>query len=391
MSRSSDDFGFESVDLDWLRAKPGQKWHKVSPLLAAWVADMDFAPAPVIVDHLRSILDSGDLGYPVRDDKRRMRSVGAFAAWMGSRHGWTIDTDHVREWNDVVQAVQAILHVATSPGDGVIVHAPAYPPFFEAIEQTRCRLVSVPAVVDGDTVTFDVDDLERRLATEPARVLLLCNPQNPTGRVFTRDELSRLVELADRHDLLIISDEIHADLVYDDHRHIPIASLPGATHRTVTITSASKSFNLAGLRYAVSLCGADWVEQRLAALPDHLFGATNIMGAEAAWAAWTNGSEWLEAVRLHLERLRDVTVSLVREHLPGVTVHRPEATYLAWLDCTALPIADDPREAFRAAGLEVSPGTSFGPGGHGHVRLNFATSSHVMETIVRAMADAVAR
>ncbi len=391
MSRPLDQFGFDSVDLEWLRTKPGQKWHKVSPLLAAWVADMDFAPAPAIVDHLRAVLDSGDVGYPVRDDKRRMRSVDAFAAWMGSRHGWTIDTDRIREWNDVVQAVQAVLHVATSPGDGVIVHTPAYPPFFEAIEQTKCRLVSLPAAIDGDTISFDVDDLERRLATETARVLLLCNPQNPTGRVFTRDELSRLIDLAERHDLLIISDEIHADLVYDDRRHIPIASLPGAAHRTVTITSASKSFNLAGLRYAVSHCGADWVEERLTSLPDHLFGATNIMGAEAAWAAWTNGAEWLDAVRAHLGRLRDLTINLVREHLPGVNAHRPEATYLAWLDCSALPIANDPREAFRAVGVELSPGTSFGPGGDGHARLNFATSSHVMETIVRSMAGAVVR
>ena len=224
MSNPHDPFGFDAVDLEWLRAKPGQKWHKVSPLLAAWVADMDFAPAPVILDHLRSVIDSGDLGYPVRDEKRRMRSVGAFAAWMGARHGWTIDTDRVREWNDVVQAVQAVLHVATSPGDGVIVHTPAYPPFFEAIDQTACRLVPVPAHIDGDTVTFDIDDLERRLTTESARVLLLCNPQNPTGRVFTRDELIRLVDLAERHDLLIISDEIHADLVFDDHVHVPIAA-----------------------------------------------------------------------------------------------------------------------------------------------------------------------
>lgn len=391
MSGVHDKFGLESVDLEWLRAKPGQKWHKVSPLLAAWVADMDFAPAPVIVDHLRAVLDSGDVGYPVRDEKRRMRSVEAFAAWMGSQHGWSLETDRVREWNDVVQAVQAILHVATSPGDGVIVHTPAYPPFFEAIEQTKCRLVPLPAVIDGDTVSFDVDDLERQLVPGATRVLLLCNPQNPTGRVFTRSELSHLVELAERHDLLIISDEIHADLIFDDHEHVPIASLPGAAHRTVTITSASKSFNLAGLRYAVSHCGADWVEERLSSLPDHLFGATNIMGAEAAWAAWTNGTEWLDAVVAHLEQMRDLTVDLVRSQLPGVHVHRPDATYLAWLDCSALPIADDPREAFRTAGVELSPGTSFGPGGHGHVRLNFATSSHVMETIVRVMADAVVR
>ena len=309
---------------------------------------------------------------------------------MQSRHDWSIDTDRVREWNDVVQAVQAILHVATAPGEGVIVHTPAYPPFFEAIEQTHCRLASLPARIDGDTVMFDHDALETTITQTNARVLLLCNPQNPTGHVFTRDELEHLVRLAVTHDLLIISDEIHADLVWDSRRHIPIASLDGAADRTVTITSASKSFNLAGLRYAVSHCGADWVEERLAALPDHLFGATNIMGAEAAWAAWTHGSAWLDAVVEHLERMRDLTVDMVRTEMPGVVVNRPEATYLAWLDCSRLGW-DDPQEVFRTAGVEVSPGTSFGPGGDGHVRLNFATSPHVMETIIRSMAGAVAR
>lgn len=391
MNSERDPFGFESVDLDWLRAKPGQKWHDVSPLLAAWVADMDFAPAPVVVEHLAALVDSRDFGYPVRDEKRRMRAVGAFCTWSASRHGWSIEPDRVREWNDVVQAVQAVLHVATSPGDGVVVHTPAYPPFFEAITQTNCRLVPVPALIDGDSVQFDHDDLERRLQSEPARVLLLCNPQNPTGRVFARRELEHLVAIAERHDLLIISDEIHADLVHDNLVHVPIASVGGAGQRTVTVTSASKSFNLAGLRYAVSHCGADWVEERLSALPDHLFGATNIMGAEAAWAAWTNGGEWLDAIRSHLGAMRDVTVDLVRRNLPGVRVHRPEATYLAWLDCSALPWADDPREAFRRAGVEVSAGTAFGPGGEGHVRLNFATSSRVIATIVGTMAGAVSR
>jgi cystathionine beta-lyase len=382
-------FDFESLTLEWLRTKPGQKWAKVSPLLAAWVADMDFAPAPAIVAHLRSVLDSGDVGYSVRDEKRRTRAVTAFAGWMQSRHDWRIDTDRVREWNDVVQAIQAVLHVATSPGDGVIVHTPAYPPFFEAIEQTHCRLVPVHAHIEGDRVTFDHDALERQIAETGARVLLLCNPQNPTGRVFTRDELEHVVRLAVTHDLLIISDEIHADLVWDSRRHIPIASLNGAADRTVTITSASKSFNLAGLRYAVSHCGADWVEDRLAALPDHLFGATNIMGAEAAWAAWTHGAPWLDAAVAHLEHMRDLTVDLIRDQLPGVVVNRPEATYLAWLDCSHLGWSD-PREVFRTAGVEVSPGTSFGPGGDGHVRLNFATSSAVIEEIVRSMAGAVA-
>lgn len=383
-------YDFESLDPSWLRSKPGNKWRKHAPLLPAWVADMDFAPAPEITAHLRSILDGGDVGYPLRDAKNRMRAVDAFAAHMQSRHGWTIDTDLVREWNDVVQAVQAILHVSTSPGDGVVVHVPAYPPFFGAIEQTGCTLVPVPAEITDGRVAFDHDALDETLTNRPAKVLLLCNPHNPTGHVFTVDELSRLVEIATRHDLLIVSDEIHADLLHDGRRHVPIAVLEGAHDRTVTVTSASKSFNLAGLRYAVTHCGAASVAEGWARLPDHLFGATNIMGAEAAWAAWTHSSAWLDDVVAHLGAMRDLAVDLVAEHLDGVRVHRPDATYLAWLDCRDTPIATDPYAAFRAAGVETSDGHGFGPGGEGHVRLNFATSSRMLDEIVTTMARALA-
>jgi cystathionine beta-lyase len=266
---------------------------------------------------------------------------------------------------------------------------PAYPPFFDAIEQTGCRPVAAPARIDGDTVVFDHDELERTVAREGAKVMILCNPQNPTGHVFTGDELVRLAEIAVRHDLLVISDEIHADIVFDGRRHIPFATVPGAADRTVTVTSASKSFNLAGLRYAVTHCGAGWVEERFDALPHHLFGATNIFGAEAAWAAWTLGAPWFGAVRAHLEEMRDSAVELVRERLPGVAVHRPDATYLAWLDCTHTPVATDPHAAFAAAGVETSAGTGFGPGGEGHVRLNFATSPAVLTRIIDTMATAL--
>ena len=384
-----DAYDFGSVDEAWLRGKPGRKWHHVTPRLAAWVADMDFRPAPAITAHLQSILEGGDVGYPERDEKNRMRAVDAFVGWMEQRHGWSPDPDGIREWNDVVQAVQAVLHVATKPGDGVVLHVPAYPPFFDAIEQTGCRPVYAPAHIDGDSVTFDHDELERTVSREGAKVMILCNPQNPTGHVFTRGELERLVEIAERHDLLVISDEIHADIVFDGRTHIPFASVPGAAPRTITVTSASKSFNLAGLRYAVTHCGAGWVEERFAALPHHLFGATNIFGAEAAWAAWTTGAPWFDAVRTHLEHMRDTTVDLVRTSLPGVTVHRPDATYLAWLDCSNTAIAPDPHAAFAAAGVETSPGTGFGPGGDGHVRLNFATSPAVLGRIIETMAKAL--
>lgn len=382
------EYDFASLDRAWLESKTGNKWRKHAPLLPAWVADMDFAPAPEITAHLTSILHLGDLGYPVRDANNRMRAAEAFVAHMERRHDWRPDIDHVREWNDVVQAIQAILHVATTPGDGVVVHVPAYPPFFGAIHQTGCRLVPVHARIESGRVAFDHDELDARLVRERAKVLILCNPQNPTGHVFTRDELTRIVQIAERHDLIIVSDEIHADLVYDGLRHIPIASIDGAAERTVTVTSASKSFNLAGLRYAVTHCGASDVRDGWTRLPDHLFGATNIMGAEAAWAAWMHATKWLDAVVAHLGRMRDLTVSLVEAQLPGVRVHRPDATYLAWLDCTDTAIADDPQAAFREAGVETSDGRTFGPGGDGHVRLNFATSPAILDEIVASMSRA---
>ena len=382
-------FDFESLSEEWLRSKPGRKWHHAAPRLAAWVADMDYPPAPAILEHLRTILDSGDIGYPERGETGRMRSVDAFVRRMQERHSWSIRAEDVREWNDVVQSIQAFLSVITAPGDRVIVHTPAYPPFFNAIEQTGCELLPVPAAIVGDDVSFDHDRLDDELSRHPAKVLLLCNPQNPTGRVFTRSELEQLLAIAERHDLVIISDEIHCDIVFDGRLHIPMATIPGAAARTITLNSASKSFNIAGLHYAVSHCGVPWVEERLAAKPDHLFGAANIMGAEGAWAAWTMGDEWFAAVRAHLEKMRGVAVDLVRSHLPGVKIHVPQATYLVWLDCSDTKIAADPYTAFQAAGVEVSDGTNFGPGGEGHVRLNFATSTSMLDRIVSSMSAAL--
>ena len=390
-------FDFESIDEAWLRAKPGQKWHFASPRLAAWVADMDFRPAPVILDHLRSLLDGGDIGYPDRKALGKSRTTLAFVDRMQQLYDWSIDVGDVREWNDVVQSIQAFLHVICTPGDRIITHTPAYPPFFSAITQANCEIVPVPAHISGDTVTFDHDALDATLAATPAgvtnKVLLLCNPQNPTGHVFTRAELEHLVDIAKRHNLIIISDEIHSDLVYDNHRHIPIASIPGAADRTITLTSASKSFNIAGLHYSVSHCGVPDVEARLAALPDHLFGGEpNLMGAEAAWASWTMGEDWFTAVRAHLQTMRDTTIEMVREQLPRVTVHRPDATYLAWLDCRDTPIAADPHAAFAAAGVEVSSGVLFDPvggTGDGHVRFNFATSTAMLERLIGAMSGAL--
>lgn len=378
----ADPFGLRGLDVDLLRRRPGAKWHRPGGRLAAWVADMDFPVAPSIRDALSALLDpdTGDLGYP--DWPRPVRSPlpELFAARLADRYGWRPGVGRVVELADVVQGVQMAVHHLTRPGDGVVLHTPAYPPFFAAIEGLGRRVVRV-------SWPFDPDRTAAAMADPSARLLLLCHPHNPTGHVFARAELEQLGELACRHDVTIVSDEIHADLVHAPHEHLPFAALGAEVERrTVTVTSASKAFNLAGLRWAGMHAGSDRMWAALQALPDHYLGAPNLPAVVATEAAWTEGAEWLAAVLEVLDENRWALVDLLATHLPEVGYRVPDATYLAWLDCRRLGGGDDPSVEFARRGVELSPGPTFGHEGAGHVRLNLATSPAVLGHIVTAMA-----
>jgi cysteine-S-conjugate beta-lyase len=386
---AASDFGFDDVDVDWLRAKSGVKWHQHPERLNAWVADMDFPTAPMILDALAQRVASADLGYADWGYPRpQSPACAAFARRAESRYQWRIDPAEVRDFCDVVQAVQVSLHLATVPGDGVVLHTPSYPPLWRTLRDMGRRQIDVPARHDAAGVHFDYDELERRLQHEQAKVLLLCHPHNPTGHRFAIDELARMVAIADKFDLLIISDEIHADLTYHA-THVPIASIVGAAERTVTVHSASKAFNLAGMRHAVAHVGPESLRAALGELPDHFLGAINLMAAEATVAAWEHGDEWLDAVVAHLDRNRSLLADLVAQFLPEVRYHPPAATYLAWLDCAELGLGSEPVQAFREVGVELSDGNDFGPLGAGHVRVNFATSRDILVRIVTTMASAL--
>ncbi len=381
-------FDFDSVSLEWLRAKPGAKWHRTPGAIAAWVADMDFAPPPVVVSAMQSVVAGGDLGYP---DWRHITggspATDVFVSRCAARYRWHIDEADTMELNDVVQGIQIVLHLCTQPGDGVVVHTPAYPPFLHSVQDSGRRVVPVPAQRSAGSPTgwaFDHEALAAELTASPAKVLLLCHPHNPTGHVFSEAELRSLAALAERHDLLIISDEIPADLTYAPAVHQPMALF--APERTVSIHAPSKAFNLAGLRYAIMHIGSASVRERLAAVPGHLFGATNLMGAVAAEAAWREGDEWLAALMAHLDAQRSLLASLLARHLPSVGYVPPAATYLAWLDCRSLGWGDDPAELFLERGVRLSEGPNFGPEGNGFARLNFASSSAVLRRVVAAMA-----
>jgi cystathionine beta-lyase len=381
--------GLDDLRLDALRAKRGEKWRLYGDdVIAAWVADMDFPVCYAVDRSLRGMLDRRDLGYPLNPRPQDLPAV--FAARMRERHGWDVDPHRVEVMTDVVQGLYTALHVYSEPGDGVVVQPPIYRPFLLAVRDMGRRLIENPLVRGERGYAIDFDAL-RGAVDGGTRVLLLCHPHNPTGRVFTREEARTLAGIAIERDLVVVSDEIHGDLAYGEAPYQPLALLaPEIADRTVTLTSATKAFNIAGLRCAVAHFGSDALRRRFLSLPRHVRGGLNGPGLLATEAAWRHGQPWLDAVVATLRRNREVVANTVRERLPGVGFHPPEATYLAWLDCRSLGLADPHAFFLEKARVGLSNGRSFGTGGEGFVRLNFATSLALLEEILDRMARALA-
>jgi cystathionine beta-lyase len=383
-------FDPDDLDVARLRAREGEKWRLYpDDVLPLWVADMDFVQAEPIRRRLRRAVAHGDLGYPLHPMPTAL--PGLFADRARRAWGLEVDPKRVELLTDVMQGVHVALLRLTQPGDGVVIQTPIYPPFLSAAREHGLRVVENPLRETARGYEVDLDAL-RAGVDERTRVLLLSSPHNPTGRVFTRDELAGMAEIACERGLWIVSDEIHADLVLGGARHVPIASLgPEIAARTLTLNSASKAFNIAGLRCAVACFGSAELREAFLALPRHVRGGLNTLGIQATEAAWRHGDPWLEQVRAHLEAQRDFVASFVAEELPGVGHHPPEATYLAWLDCRALGLEPRPYRFFLdRARVALSDGRAFGTPGEGFVRLNFATSRAILREALERMAKALA-
>jgi len=381
----------ERLDVARLRRRRGEKWQLYPPdVLPAWVAEMDFPLAAPIRRVVEEALAAEDLGYPINPRPQDLPTV--FAARMEERFGWRVDPQQVEVLTDVVQGIYVVLDRFAAPGEGVVVQTPVYPPFLHAVRETGRRLVENPLVDGPARYEIDLDGL--RAAIDPAtRVLLLCNPQNPTGRVFARRELEALAELALRHGWVVVSDEIHADLVYAAAgvQHLPFATLaPEVEARTITLTSATKAFNIAGLRCAIAHFGSAELRQRFNSLPRHVRGGVGSLGLAATAAAWRESQPWLDAVLSHLEGNRAFVAEFVQRALPDVGHHPPEAGYLAWLDCRRLGLGPSPQRFFlERAKVALSAGEAFGRPGEGFARLNFATSRALLGEILERMAKAL--
>lgn len=370
-----------------MRERGGGKWRRYpADVLPAFVADVDFKVAPAVQAALQRLIERQDYGYGMPDDLDAL--FAAFARWMARRHGWSPDPALTIALADVVQGIIAVQVAYSAAGGGVIVQTPAYPPFLRTIAGSGRRLVENPLRDTG--VRFEIDFESLEAAAPDASLLLFCNPHNPTGRVFSRDELERVLGIARRHELVIVADEIHADVVFPGSRHVPMETLPGAAECTVTLTSATKSFNIPGARAAVLHFGtADLKDRFIAVIPDPLLGRPSRFGVDATIAAWTESEHWLEEVLAYLAANRDV-VSRWATAQPGIRYHAPEATFLAWLDCRELELPRSPYEFFlETARVGLADGRDFGALGAGHVRLNFGTSAEILEEILGRMSRAL--
>lgn len=380
----------DDLDHRRLTARRSEKWHTYPrDVLPAWVAEMDFPVAAAIERELRRFVAGSDVGYPLA-----MRQTGvaeAFCERMAERFDARFDPAGVEVLSEVVQGLYLCVEAYSERGEGAIVQTPIYPPFLHAVRELERRLVENRLVPDGSALGFDLDSLER--AIDPGtRLLLFCNPHNPSGHVAKRAQLERLAELVLAHDLVVVSDEIHADLVYTGARHIPFASLgPEIAARTVTLSSASKAFNIPGLRCAIAHFGSARLRTRFDAVGHKRFrGGIGLFGPTATVAAWRFGDPWLDEAVPYLEANRDFAARYLAERIPEARFHRPEATYLAWLDFSALGLRPSPAAHFLRQGrVALSDGALFGSGYETCARLNFATSRAILGEILERMARAV--
>ncbi len=321
------------------RSTDSIKWRRYGEAIPLWVADMDFAAPQPVIEALRTRVDHGVFGYA--DEPPVLRET--LCAWLQRRFGWTVPPEALVYAPGVVAAFNIACRAFCAPGDGVFMQAPVYPPMRTAPANFNLTRDEMELTQDlSGRYAVDYDCMEAAL-TNHTRLFMLCNPHNPTGRAFTRDELLRMAEISLRRGLTICSDEIHCDLIFEPHRHLPIASLdPEIARRTVTVMAPSKTFNIPGLGFAFAIIEDPHLRKRFCAASRDIVPHINVLGFTGALAAYTEGEPWLEACLAYLRRNRDTLMQFVSERLPGVRMALPEATYLAWLDFRAANLGEDP-------------------------------------------------
>lgn len=378
----------EALPIDLLRQRSSTKWRKYGDdVLPLFVAETDYPQAPAIRRALGRAVELGDTGYTPPEPGVAL----AYAGFADRRFGWTVDPGRIRTTCDVMMAVVELLRRVTAPGDRVVVTPPVYPPFFDVVPEAGAVVERVPLIDEGSGWRLDLTEIEAALAGG-ARAVLLCNPHNPTGTVHSHESLAALAELADRYGAAVVSDEIHAPLTHRGVDFTPFLSAsPAAARVGYVVASASKAFNLAGLKCALMVTAHDRTTRVVRSLPDEVEWRTGLFGAIASVAAFAPESDaWLDAQLSALDANRIRLADLLTEHLPAARYRIPDAGFLAWVDLSAFGWGEDPAVRIREdAKVALHHGPYFGREGRGHVRINFGCAPEVLTEAVRRVGSLV--
>lgn len=374
------------------RASGCAKWnYYAEDVLPMWVADMDFRTAPAISEAMRQRIEHGIFGYALPP----AALAEAICTRLNKQYAWAVTPEQIVYYPGVVIGLNVAARAFSVPGEGMLMQTPVYPPILHAPDscERTAQMTQLVPTYHGNTIRYEIDfDAFEASITEHTRVLLLCNPHNPSGRTFTRAELTRIAEICQQHDITIVSDEIWSDLTLDDAEHIPIASLaPEIATRTITLMAPSKTFNLPGLDFSFGVIPDEARRKRVQQVGAGLLPLTNIMGAVAALAAYTQGDAWLNELRRYLTSNRDTMVAYLAEQMPQLRTSVSEASYLAWIDCREAGIDGNPHTFFlEHAKVGLNDGATFGPGGEGFVRMNMACPRTTLIEGLERMRNALA-
>lgn len=362
----------------------------VEDALPLWVADMDFETVPEVKEAILARAQHGIYGYTARSEGYYQ----ALVDWIQKRHGWKIEKKWITHSAGVVNGLFNAIRALAQPGDGIVIQSPVYHPFYNAIRKCGCKVILNPLKYVDHHYTPDIEDLKKKLKENNVKLLILCNPHNPVGRVFTREELTAVGELCLRHNVVVISDEIHSDLVFKPYRHIPFASISrDFEQNTVICTAPSKTFNLAGLETSNIIIPNEELRRKYDTLCENMaVKGFNIFGAVACEAAYKYGAEWLDGLMEYLEGNKKFAIDFIKERIPKLKVNDPEGTYFLWLDCRELGFSKVELERFmlQKAKLWFNQGHIFGTEGEGFVRMNIACQRKTVEEAMRRLENAVA-
>lgn len=360
------------------------KWDRSGDALPFWIADMDVRTPNCITQALHNRIEHGFFGYACMTEAL----LNAIVRYMATRHCAAIEASWILETPGCVPALSLVARAVCRPGDAMMTCTPVYPPIRNVHRDVGCDVIEVPHILADNVWQFDWDAMEKAV-TPQTRLFVLCNPQNPLGRVWSQDEILRLARFCERHDLILCSDEIHCDLVLDETvRHFSAMALPEPLRqRCVTLSAPSKTYNIAGLGFTYSVIPNTNLRERIIATKGCTMSDVNCLAYTAAYAAYTEGEAWRQQLIVHLRHNRDFLCNYIRAHIPAIKLPHIQATYLAWMDCSALGL-ENPQEFFlNNAGIKLNPGADFGA--PQHVRFNFGTTRDTLSCGLIAMAKAL--